>query len=306
MFFEQTNAWHALGSRIVDEVETRYGRDGLTRDKFGLVIIEETAARPQGFSHRGDWRCYPCSLVKVFHLVHALHALEGGRLHAHDELDRAMHDMIAWSSNTATNYVIDLLTGTTGDTLLDPADLAAWIDRRDELNRFFQRLAWPEFEHCNITQKLMDDMRYGREAQYAGLDGRNLNALTPLAAARLFHELFAGDIPLGVKTRQRAQDILMRDREGQKSKSPHYQVEDFLGGGAPKDAKIWSKAGKNSWTGDPHASYFKHDLIRVVPPSGNPFILALMTQGKTVCEDKPDVFPDVAKLIFDLVPYGAG
>jgi hypothetical protein len=33
--------------------------------------------------------------------------------------------------------VIDLLTGTTGDTLLEGEELEAWIDRREGLNRFF-------------------------------------------------------------------------------------------------------------------------------------------------------------------------
>lgn len=302
MFYEQTEAWQNLGSRLVDEIEARYAADGLTRDRFGLVLVEERRGGPQGFAHRGDWHCYPCSLVKAFHLVHALHALEHGRLDAHEELDRAMHDMIAWSSNTATNYVIDLLTGTTGDTLLAPAELAAWVERREELNCFFQRLSWPEFGRCNITQKLMDDIRYGREAQYAGVGGENLNALTPLASARLFYEIFAGSIPLNTGSRQRVQDILKRDRSGPKTESPHYQVDDFLGGGIPKDAQIWSKAGRNSWTGDPRASYFKHDLIRVIPPQGVPIIATLMTQGKTVCEDKPGVFPELGKLIYDMVP----
>lgn len=301
MFFEQTANWQDAGTRLVDEIESRYAADGLTRDRFGLVLIEEAPEGARGFAHRGDWRCYPCSLVKAFHLVHALHEVEKGRLAPHAELDRALHDMIAWSSNTATNYVIDLVTGTTGNTLLDDADLSSWIDRREALNRFFAQRGWPEFQGCNITQKLMDDTRYGREAQYAGAEGENLNALTPLASARLFYEIFAGDIPLGPAARERTQSILQREREGPKSESLHYQVDDFLGGGTPKEVAIWSKAGKNSWTGDPRASYFKHDLIRIDMPEGNPLIAALMTQGKTVCADKTDVFPELGRLIFDTI-----
>lgn len=299
MFYEQTEIWQDVGARLVSEIECRFAADGLTRDKFGLVLVEETPGGARGFAHRGDWRCYPCSLVKVFHLVHALHDVEQGRLPPHTELDRALHDMITWSSNMATNYVIDLVTGTTGDTLLDDVALAAWIDRREILNRFFHRLNWPEFQGCNITQKLMDDTRYGREAQYAGAGGENLNALTPLASARLFYEIFAGVVPLGQDARQRAQDTLRRDREGPKSESPHYQVDDFLGGGIPKNLALWSKAGKNSWTGDPRTSYFKHDILRIAMPEGNPLIIALMTQGKTVCEDKPDMFPQLGKLIYE-------
>ncbi|MEY8839012.1 serine hydrolase [Cribrihabitans sp. XS_ASV171] len=301
MFFEQPVEMQALGTKIVDVLEHRYAVEGLNRDTFGLVIVEETDGGPRGFSHRGNWRCYPCSLVKAFHLVHALNAIEEGRIPPHDELDRAMRDMIAWSSNTATNYVIDLLTDTTGDTLLARDDLSEWICKREELNLFFQRLDWPELAHCNLTQKLMDDMRYGREAQYAGKDGRNLNALTPLASARLFYELFAGSVPLGPKGRLRAHETLHRERSGPMSEDPHYQVDDFLGGGIPKDVPIWSKAGKNSWTGDAHASYFKHDVIRFHVPGRNPIILVLMTQGKTVCDDKPEIFPQIGRLIFELI-----
>ncbi|MFC3612824.1 hypothetical protein ACFORG_03540 [Lutimaribacter marinistellae] len=301
MFFEQTNAMSAMGNEIVGILENRYASDGLTRDTFGLVIVEESPEGPSGFAYRGEWQCYPCSLVKAFHLAHALHALEAGRIERHDELDRAMHDMIAFSSNTATNYVIDLLTGTTGDTLLPPPELAAWIDRREELNRFFQRLGWSEWADCNITQKLMDDTRYGREAQFAGADGRNLNALTPIASARLFFELFASALPLGRAARLQATATLLRERSGPKSQDPHYQVDDFLGGGIPKDVPIWSKAGMNGWTGDERASYFKHDLIRFHVPGKAPVIVAFMTQGKTLCEDKPDIFPEIGKAMFETI-----
>lgn len=172
MFFTTTGRWAALGARTLASLSDRFGPAGLRPETFGLVMLQPgSSGRPEGFSHRGDWRCYPCSLVKSFHLIHALSALETGAITPHAELDRALADMITWSSNTATNYVIDVLTGTTGDTLLPPADLADWIDRREGLNRFFRSLGWPEFATCNITQKLMDDRRYGREAQYAGSDG---------------------------------------------------------------------------------------------------------------------------------------
>lgn len=78
---------------------------------------------------------------------------------------------------------------------------------------------------------------------------------------------------------------------------PHFQVEDFLGGGMPDSARIWSKAGMNGWTGDVRASYFKHDLIRVLPASGPATIICLMTQGKSICEDKPLAYPRIGALI---------
>ncbi|MFC5736694.1 serine hydrolase [Sinirhodobacter huangdaonensis] len=295
MDFKTDTEWTQRCETLTAELIERFAGQGLRPDNFGFVALREGPA-PAGFAYRGDWRCYPCSLVKAFHLVHVLNRIEAGAVAEHDDLDRAMHDMIAWSSNTATNYIIDLVTGTTGDTRLEGAEFAQWRARREGLNRFFLALGWSEFAGCNITQKLMDDTRYGREAQYAGPEGDYLNALTPAAAARLFAELFAGEVPLGAAARHRAQDILLRDRTSEKAASPHFQVSEYLGGGMPDEATLWSKAGRNSWTGDPRASYYKHDLIRVALPGQAPLILCLMTQGKEICEDRPEVFPQIGAL----------
>jgi beta-lactamase class A len=303
MFFKSNADWSGRCESISSRLLTRFGEQGLNSDNFGFVALRENGfgEMPDGFAYRGDWRCYPCSLVKVFHLVHALNAIDTGRVADHEELSRAMRDMILWSSNTGTNYVIDAITGTSGNTLLDDSEFQGWREKREALNRFFQDLGWPEFETCNITQKLMDDIRYGREAQYAGRSGEYLNALTPLAAARLFHEIFSGAVPLSDASRARAKKILLRDRESMEARQPHFQVNDFLGGGVPAEADIWSKAGKNSWTGDPRASYYKHDLIRIAAPGKPAIIVCLMTQGKGICEDHPKVFPEMGKIFYEIL-----
>ncbi|MDG9423116.1 hypothetical protein OLF92_11575, partial [Streptococcus pneumoniae] len=79
---------------------------------------------------------------KAFHLVHVLHAIDAGRVADHEDLSRAIRDMVLWSSNTATNYVIDLATGTTGDTLLSAAEFETWREAREGLNRFFTTGVW--------------------------------------------------------------------------------------------------------------------------------------------------------------------
>lgn len=300
MFFDQTPDWQALGGQIVAELTARFEAQGLHADALGLVLLSPGPHGPQGFAHRADWRCYPCSLVKSFHLVHALAALDRGRIAPHPELDRALRDMILWSSNTATNYVIDLLTGTTGDTMLEGADYMDWTIKRDHLNRFFTTLNWAEFANCNITQKLMDDTRYGREAQYAGPGGENLNALTPLASARLLWELFDGDLPLSAAARHRAQTALRRSPDSPHAQHPHYQLSEYLGASLPEGVEIWSKAGHNLWTGDANASWFKHDMIRLASEGRAPLIIVAMTQGQGLAETHPAVFPEMGRLIWDM------
>lgn len=300
MFFSQTPVWQSFGDRLVSTLTRRFAEQGLTRDSLGLVLVTPGTDGPEGFAHRGDWRCYPCSLVKSFHLIHALAALEEGRVVPHGDLDRALRDMVRWSSNTATNYAIDLITGTTGDTLLQGAEYLDWVAKRERLNRFYWALGWPEWEGCTISQKLMDDTRYGREAQYAGVDGANLNALTPLAAARLLWELFQGALPLSAPSKARAQAILRRDATGEDAANPHYQLAEYLGGDLPVGAELWSKAGHNLWTGDARTSWFKHDMLRLLVPGRRPLIVAVMTQGQALAETHPQAFPAMGRLIWEM------
>ncbi|PTW62890.1 beta-lactamase family protein [Breoghania corrubedonensis] len=301
MFFAEQEKWSSLCRDAVSELLSRYGEYGLNEGTFGLVALRETEARraPAGFAFNGTWKCYPCSLVKAFHLVHVLRALECGEVDRPDDLDQAIRDMITWSSNTATNYIIDLLTHTTGDTALDPEVFVSWREKRENLNRFFEKLGWPEWAGCNITLKLMGDIRYGREAQLAGSDGSNLNVLTPLAGARLFHELFSGDLPLSAQAREMAQQILFRDRTRVDAALPSYQVSEFLGAHLPPEARIWSKAGYTSWTGDPRTSYYRHDLVRIAMPSSKPVILSVMSQGEAISEHGPRIFPEIGDFLFN-------
>ena len=297
MFYVQTPEWAALGDGIVAAMAGLYGDIGLSPETLGLVLIAPGA---EGFAHNGGQPIYPCSLVKSFHLIHALALLEDGRIAPHGEMDRAMRDMIRWSSNTATNYVIDLITGTTGDTLLEGAEYLDWVSKRERLNRFFWRMGWPEWEGSNIAQKLMDDTRYGREAQFAGADGANLNRLTPLACARLLWELFQGDLPLSAPAKARAQAILHRDAASPDAANPAYQLTEFLCGGLPEGVEIWSKAGHNLWTGDAKTSWFKHDMARISAPGRKPLIVVLTTTGQGMAQENPKAFPEIGRLIYDM------
>ena len=296
MFLTVTPKWQALAEGLLQDAAAR--NPAATPDRLALVLVSPGADGPEGFAHRGLEPLYPCSLVKAFHLIHALSALDELRIAAHGELDRAMRDMILWSSNTATNYVIDILTGTTGDTLLEGAEYLDWVSKRERLNRFFWRLGWPEWEGARIAQKLMDDTRYGREARFAGEAGENLNRLTALSAARRRWELFHGDLPLSPPARGRAQAILSRDPAGPDAADPNYQLAEYLGGDLPKGVQVWSKAGHNLWTGDPNTRWFKHDMIRLAAPGKPPLIAVVMTEGQALAGDAT-LLPWLGRALFD-------
>lgn len=298
MFVTVTPKWQALGEAILAETAARFPE--AVPDKLAMVLVQLGPFGVEGFVHRAMEPIYPCSLVKAFHLVHALTALEEGRIAAHGELDRALRDMILWSSNTATNYVIDILTGTTGETLLDGAEYLDWKSKREKLNRFFWRFGWEEWDGCRIAQKLMDDTRYGREARFAtdGDGGDNLNRLTAAAAARLLWDLFDDELPLSPPSRGRAQAILSRNPRGPDAQDPSYQLSEYLGGSLPEDVEVWSKAGHNLWTGDPATSWFKHDMIRIAARGRKPLVAVVMTEGEALARCSAQLLPALGRMIW--------
>lgn len=285
-FFDTDENLQRIGTLLTAKAEAIFRERGVPTEQFGFVLLQSASdgGRPKGAALRPDWRSYPCSLVKVFFLVAAQAALETGQLTEHEELDRAMRDMILWSSNTATNYVIDLLSETTGDTLLSEPEMAEWGERRQVVNRFFAQLGWLELSGINLNQKLMDDLRYGREKIGLDCSPAGHNALTPIAMARLMHAIFHGSV-LTEASREKVQNLLARDLASPFLQRGAYQVTGYLAGGMPGGTQIWSKAGRTRWLGDDRADFRRHDALRAVLPNGAEFILTVFSQGEAIAED---------------------
>jgi len=305
-FYRPDASAERIGHALVAEAGRLASRAGLGAGDFALTLLlhpSEPAAEPAlptGFSYRGDAPFYPCSVVKLFLVVAAQLALDAGRLTPHDELDRAMRDMIRWSSNTATNYVIDLLSETTGDTLLGDAEMREWVAARNRINRFYAELRPDLCADANLAQKLMDDDRYGREKMFVQWGGaNNHNRLSSDAAAWLLAAVMSGGLlpPAGS---ERIAGFLRRPLTDDFISIQTAQVNGYLGGALPAGAQLWSKAGRTAWTGDSLASYRRHDAVHVKLPAGQRFTLAVFTQGQAIAVD--DAFlPRVGKLACELV-----
>jgi len=308
MDFYATDAHsNGIGKELVRRVLEIYGTKGLAAGQFAITLLLHEPLREasphkqlRGFGYRASQPFYPCSVVKLFYLAAARARLEQKFIAPHEELDRAMRDMIRVSSNTATNYVIDLVTDTTGDTLLPDEERLAWEEKRQWVNHYFRSLGWPEFENINISQKLMDDQRYGRERVFAGADGHNHNALTTDATARLFYEIFTGHVVNQVHSKF-IMETLERSLDAEWiAAEPGAQIKGYFGAGLPQGSRLWSKAGMTSWTGDPTASYRRHDAAYVELPEGTAFTLVAFTQGKAINTDET-CLPMIAGTAVDLI-----
>jgi beta-lactamase class A len=191
--------------------------------------------------------------------------MEDGRLTDTPEVRRAMKDMIVESSNDATHYLIDLLTGTTSGPELPEADIRAWFDKRNAVTKYFTTLG---YTGVYAHKKPWGDGPYGRESQAIRLFEPKRNMLTTDDTARLLLEMIEGKCVTPARSREMLE--LMRRDPAAQTADPDDQAK-FSGPGLPAGTKLWSKAG---WT-----SQTRHDALYAELPGGGRFILVTFTVG---------------------------
>src|SRR6476619_4573234 len=119
--------------------------------------------------------------------------------------------MIVDSSNEATQYVVDVLTQTTGGYELPPKEMEEWQYKRNAVNRYFSSLG---YTNINVNQKTFCEDAYGRERVSRGPNGENRNKLTTDATARLMMEIVTGKIASPERTAA-MMELLKREYAGQ-------------------------------------------------------------------------------------------
>ena len=247
-----------------------------------LVDVRDTKQLKQG-SFRGGVAIYPASVVKVFYLAAAHRWMEDGRLADSEELRRALKDMIVDSSNDATHYVLDSITGTTGGPELAAAEMKVWGEKRNAVNRYFTSVG---YTNINANQKPWGDGPYGRERVWVGMEFGNRNALTTDATARLLTEVAIGQC---VSPKRSAEMLKLLERDfTTKTTDADDQAHGFSAAGLPRDAKLWSKAG---WT-----STTRHDAAYVELPDGRKFVLVIFTVSHA---NERGIIPFVVKRVVE-------
>ncbi|MEM1254366.1 MAG: serine hydrolase [Cyanobacteria bacterium P01_H01_bin.21] len=253
-----------------------------------LSITEFWKQQPKGASYRGVERIYPASVIKLFYLVAIHEWLERGMVQTSLELERAVRDMIIDSSNDATGYVIDVLTGTTSGPELPPGPFETWKHQRNLINRYLNSLKWPELATINANQKTWCDGPYGRERTFLGEGYENRNMLTTEASARLLHSIVGG-VAVNAERSQTMMHLMKRDLAPKVlAADPENQVTGFLGAGVPIETKVWSKAGLTSKV--------RHDAAYIETDGAHPYLLIVFTEGAEHSNNE-DILPFVSAQI---------
>jgi beta-lactamase class A len=281
-----TETLQALVDNAARTTLARFADKKLTADQLSITLIDlHDPQHPSTASFRGNERVYPASVVKLFYLVAVHRWLEDKKILETDELKRAVHDMIVDSSNEATQYVLDVLTQTTGGYELPPKEMADWQLKRNAVNRYYSALG---FTNINVNQKTFCEDAYGRERVSRGTKGENRNKLTTDATARLLAEIATGRAVNPARSAQMKQ-LLKRDFAGT-SKDADDQGHGFTGIALSETtgARLWSKAG---WT-----STTRHDAAYIEMPNGAKFVLVTFTTDHA---NEREIIPTVARVVID-------
>jgi beta-lactamase class A len=265
---------------------TKFAGQKLTENQLSITLVDlRDPQHPVKASFRGNERIYPASVVKLFYLVAVHRWLEDKKIQDTDELKRATRDMIVDSSNEATQYIVDVLTHTTGGFELPPKEMEEWQFKRNAVNRYFTSLG---FTNINVNQKTFCEDAYGREKVSRGPHGENRNKLTTDAVARLLSEIVTGRAVTPERSLQ-MMTLLKRDYAGE-SKDADDQGHGFTGIALQgmKDVKLWSKAG---WT-----SETRHDAAYLEFPNGAKFVLVTFTVDHA---NEREIIPTVARVVID-------
>jgi beta-lactamase class A len=259
---------------------------GVKDENLSITLIDlRDPQHPSKGSFRGNERIYPASVVKLFYLAAVHRWLEDKKIEDTAELKRSVRDMIVDSSNEATQYIVDVLTQTTGGYELSPKEMEEWQKKRDAVNRYFTSLG---YSNINVNQKTFCEDAYGREKVSRGPNGENRNKLTTDATARLLLEIATGKAVTAERSGQ-MMELLKRDYTGV-SKDADDQGHGFTGIALQgvENVKLWSKAG---WT-----STTRHDAAYIELPNGARFVLVTFT---TNFANEREIIPTVARVILN-------
>jgi len=264
----------------------RFADKKLTENQLSITLIDlRDPQYPSQASFHGNERVYPASVVKLFYLGAVHRWLEDKKIEETSELKRAVRDMIVDSSNEATQYIVDVLTQTTGGYELPSKEMEEWQFKRNAVNRYYTSLG---YSNINVNQKTFCEDAYGREHVSRGPNGENRNKLTTDATARLLAEIVTGKAANPQRTAQ-MMELLKRDYTG-KSTDADDQGHGFTGIALQgrEGVHLWSKAG---WT-----STTRHDAAYLEMPDGTKFVLVTFTTDHA---NERGIIPTVARVVIE-------
>ena len=232
-----------LKSTLDNLIDTK--RQYLLQDiSITWVNYHENTSNQKGFgcSFNNKKRIYPASIVKLVYALAIYKWIEQDQLIFNEQIDDAVCKMLQHSSNDATSFVIDMLTGTSSGPSLEGEKWENWKHQRQIINDWLSSFNWKELDGFNCCQKTWEDQPFGREKDFYGEENENINLMTTEGTGRILEEIMR-HIEFD-KNNVNLKSYLSRELNKEiYKKDTNNQIEGFLGEGLPENISFWSKAG---------------------------------------------------------------
>ena len=242
-----------------------------------------------GFGINNKKTIYPASVVKLVYGLAAYYWIKKGSLLLTEEIIDAASKMLSFSSNNATSFLIDLLTGTTSGPCIEGEFWENWKFQRNIINDWLYDLHWDELIGINCCQKTWDDGPFGREKEFYGYENQNKNVMTTDSAARVLEEIM-------IHIDYQKNDLNLRNflkrnlNKGFLEKDSLNQIDGFLGAGLPESINLWSKAGL--------MSKVRHDSAWWINSQSLQTLLVVFCDGEVYSKDT-SLLPAIAKEVYE-------
>ena len=242
-----------------------------------------------GFGINNKKMIYPASVVKLVYGLAAYYWIKKGSLLLTEEIVDAACKMLSFSSNNATSFLIDLLTGTTSGPCVEGELWENWKFQRNLINDWLYDLHWDELIGINCCQKTWDDGPFGREKEFYGYENQNRNVMTTDSAARVLEEIM---IHIDYqKNDLNLRNFLKRNLNKRFLENDSLnQIDGFLGAGLPENINLWSKAGL--------MSEVRHDSAWWINNQSLQTLLVVFCDGEKYSKET-SLLPAIAKEVYE-------
>jgi len=255
------------------------------------INYERSSKKGYGYGINNRKKIYPASVVKLVYSLALYYWIENKTILRDIQVDEAIQEMLQNSSNDATSFIIDLLTGTTSGPSLEKEIFNTWKYQREIINDWLKTLNWEELQNFNCCQKTWEDRPYGREKDFYGASNKNRNAMTTDGTARIMEEIMQ-NINFNEKNINLRNCLSREINEQSQDKDTNNQIIGFLGAGLPKNIPFWSKAGLMSEA--------RHDAAWWINKNKSKTLLVVFTEGKEFANDY-HFLPEVSKSIYEFI-----
>ena len=240
-----------------------------------------------GYGINQEKKYYPASIVKLVYGLAIHDWIAQKRVILNEQIENAVFNMLQYSSNDATSFIIDLLTGTTSGLSIEGVVWDQWKYQREIINDWLISLGWDEVKEFNCCQKTWEDGPYGREKDFYGQNNQNRNSMSTHGTAKILEDIILNKIYL--KNNVKLKDFLFRDLSKDQKKENNNQVKGFLGEGLPQNTPFWSKAGLMSQA--------RHDAAWWLNNKHSQTLLVVFGNGEIFANDT-SFLPELSQAIY--------